>query len=127
MSAIKRAFVVVLLLVGVVLALDVGYARWRHHSLVEENKLLEPEGFALVLDDNWLNWIRPVTINEVTFAYKQLPSGRVQSGNAEYALEEIMPHFNSVALRLQQLGVEEVRMIKNGERTNEFLSTEFNN
>ena len=86
-------------------------------------KLLKPEGVTLDWDETWLNWIRPVSVNEATFAYAQSPNGRVQIGDADFALDEVMPQYDLVALRLQQLRVEEVRLIKNGERTNEYLGT----
>lgn len=123
MTARKRFAVSILLLVAVCVVLAVGYARWNHYVLVREAKLLEPEGVKLDWDETWLNWIRPVSVNEAWFEYSELPNGNWRIGDADYELDEVMPHYDAVAVRLQRLGLEEVRIVKNGERTDEYLGT----
>jgi hypothetical protein len=123
-NAQKRSVVVALLLVGVGMALVVGYARWKHNSLLQEASLLEKEGFTLDWDETWWNWIRPVSVKEASFSVAVLPNERAKIGEVEYTFEEANAYFVSIAERLKRFGVEEVQIIRDGKRAGPFDLTE---
>lgn len=107
---------------GIVCVL-LGYSQWRRTSMLPQIEEFKAQGVSLVLPDNLASRIWPAVPQEGMFEFRELPSGRIGVAANSYTLDEFNVYYESVFRRLHSFGVEEVRLVKNGKLTNDYLST----
>ena len=112
-----------LLLVVTSVGLFFGYAHWRRVSISREDKELEARGVRLLWAESSPDGIWPVVPKKAAFEYKELSANEVEIASIKYALEDAKVYCDATWERLNRLGVEEVVIVKNGRRTNTWLST----
>lgn len=122
----RRAFrfsLSTLLLVVTGVGLFFGYANWRRVSILRESKELEARGVRLLWAESSPHGIWPVIPKQAAFEYKELSADEVEIASIKYATEDAKAYCDATWERLNRLGVEEVVIVKNGRRTNTWLST----
>ena len=115
-----------LLIIVTLAAALLGYAQWRRHRIMREARELRSEGFTLLWEDTWANWIWPVVPKKAKFEYYEVPGGKWKLGSDIYRAEDedsINAHYARGTDRLNALGVEEVRLDREGKPGNSGTST----
>jgi len=115
-----------LLIVVTLAAAILGYAQWRRQRILREARELESQGFTLLWQDTWTNQIWPVVPKEAKCEYFSVDGDRWKIGTEVYrAADEdgINAHYARGVDRLKALGVEEVRLDREGRLGNSYTST----
>jgi hypothetical protein len=101
-----------------------GYTQWRRQRIMREARELEAQGFMLLWQDTWTNWIWPIVPKEAKCEYYHLPDDKWKIGSEVYQDEDaINAHYARGCDRLSALGVEEVRLDLEGKPGNSGTST----
>lgn len=118
-----------LLIITALVATFLGYAQWRRQSIMREARALEPQGFTLLWQRTWADWIWPVVPKDAAYEYYELLSPyQVKAGsNVFYTEDEANTFYTKAMDRLRALGVEYVRLDKGGKPGDTFTSTTHGN
>jgi hypothetical protein len=115
-----------LLIAIALVALFFGYAQWRRQSLLREAKELEAMGFTLLWQDTWKDRIWPVVPKNAKFEYYSVPGDNLRIGSDVYPAadeEAINAHYARGTDRLNAMGVEEVRLDREGKPSHNYTGT----
>ena len=115
-----------LLIAIALVAIFFGYAQWRRQTMLREAKELEAMGFTLLWQDTWTAWIWPEVPKEATFEYYSMPGDKWKIGAHVYpAADEdaINAHYARGTDRLNAMGVEEVRLDREGKPSHNYTGT----
>jgi hypothetical protein len=116
-----RTLLIIIALVGAFL----GYAQWRRQAIMAEARALESQGFTLLWQDSSMGWIWPVVPKEAKYEYYQLPDGRLKTASGVYSEEQHNAQYKRACDRLRALGVEEVRLDRDGKSSNIYTGTRY--
>ena len=119
----KPLIVSTLLLLAVCAGVFFGYAHLRRVSILRESKELSARGVRFPWAEGAVGGFWPVIPKQAAFEYREVPSNAVEIRGATYSLDEAALHTEATLERLNRLGVEEVVIVKNGKRTNTWVST----
>lgn len=103
-----------------------GYTQWRRQHILREARELESQGFFLLWQDTWTHWIWPVIPKEAKCEYYSTSDDHWKIGSDIYrAVDEdaINAHYARGVDRLYALGVESVRLDREGKPGNTSTST----
>jgi hypothetical protein len=100
-----------------------GYAQWRRQNILREARVLESQGFTLVWEEHWADWVWPRVPSTAKFEYRQLAGDQWRIGSHVYAEHEIDALYAQASDRLHALGVKDVRLDRAGKRGNTYTST----
>ena len=91
--------------------------------MLREAKELEAMGFTVLWQDKWANWIWPVMPKKAKCEYYQVSDDEWRFGSRIYRLDEVDAHYAQGCDRLNAMGVEEVRLDREGRPGNTGTST----
>ena len=112
-----------MLLVVLMVAAFLGYAQWRRQAILREATALESQGFTLLWHDTSINPIWPRVPSEAAFEYYQEAGGKLRTASGVYTEQELNHLYAHACDRLRALGVEEVRIDKDGKPGSTYTST----
>jgi hypothetical protein len=93
---------------------------------MREARELESQGFTLLWQDTWTHWIWPVVPDEAKCEYYSTPDGKWKIGTELYRADDedaINAHYSRGTDQLNALGVEYVRLDREGKPGNTGTST----
>jgi hypothetical protein len=122
MQALRFNLRTLFVLVAIIAAF-LGYAQWRRQNIMREARVLESQGFTLLWEEHWADAVWPRVPTYARFEYKRVAAGQWRIGSNVYAEHEVDALFAQAADRLHDLGVEDVRLDRNGKRGNSYIST----
>jgi hypothetical protein len=114
-----------LLIVVALVAALLGYAQWRRQAIMSVARALELQGFTLLWQHSWTNWIWPVVPKEAKYEYRQLVDGRWKNVSDIYTEAQLNARYKAACDRLRALGVEEVRLDRDGKPSDTYTSTRY--
>lgn len=111
------------LAVVAVVAAALGYAQWRRQAILREAAELESLGFTLQWEGGWTDqvWLRVPKL--AAFRYYEGSDGMVRTAAGVYTEQEATLMYEDVCDRLHAIGVEEVRLDREGKLGNSYTST----
>ncbi len=103
-----------MLLATALVAAFFGYGQWRRHAIQCEAKELESHGFELSFSDSWTAWVWPTAPKTAAFQYYQVGIDKCRIASGIYSFDEIDRLYGRACDQLHALGVEEVRLDREG-------------
>jgi hypothetical protein len=108
--------------VAVVAAL-LGYTQWRRQTMLREAAALESLGFTLRWQRGWTDSLWPQAPRETAFTYNQEPDGQIRTAAGVYSEHDLSLLYERACVRLHALGVEDVRLDRDGKPGRDYTST----
>jgi len=112
-----------MLFVVLLVAAFLGYAQWRRQAILRESSSLKSLGFTLLWPDESINPFWPLVPKEAAFEYYQEAGGTFRTTAGVYTEEELNHLYAHACDRLRALGVEDVRIDKDGKPGDSYTST----